>query len=69
MKTDSAERCLLIGNFLFHIRYSVTTDQKPLGIDSVWRTGKKCYKIFSFFYCKRGSFFRFYYGNLVDFIT
>ena len=34
MKTDSAERCLLIGNFLFHIRYSVTTDQKPLGIDS-----------------------------------
>lgn len=46
MKTDSAKRCLLIGNFLFHIRYSVTTDQKSFGIDSVWSTGKKCYKIF-----------------------
>ena len=47
----------------------ISVDQKPLGIDSVWSTGKKCYKIFSFFYCKRGSFLRFYYGDLVDFIT
>ena len=69
MKTDATKWCLLVCDLLFFVRYAVTTDQKSFGIDSVWSTGKKCYKILSFFDCKSRGFFRFYYGNLIYFIT